>query len=336
MLIAPMPRSPYTRAIRTVTWVVFVVIAWIAQPVHAQETPEPPAQETPEPPAQETPEPPATPLDVGHDAVGRTLSRIARAMDRFFSESTEYTDTKGSWARLRLNALARENGVHKFTTDFAVRLALPHTAKKFNLVLESDDESYPTGFRDPLSASTSPVYSGGMRYILADTKDTHAHVDVGAEFGNPIDAFLRGRAIRTFHWGKWQLRAAETLTWYQSNRKNSLTELTLDRLLAPDWLWREFVGARIAHPTSETKAVVSSSVYHRIDERHALQFELLGRGLDDPARVSAYEINLRYRWRSKKRNWLYYEIQPQEYYSEFYSFKPLASIYFRIEFLFRG
>jgi hypothetical protein len=322
MVFAPLHRSRCTHVFRMLAWTALVAVALLARPTFAQDPQEPAA----------------TPLDRGHDMIGRTLNTVARAIDRFFSNSTEFTDAKGNWARLGLNVRAREDGVREYSSDVALRLALPKTAKKYNLVLQSDSdaETEPVGFRDPLSAATSPVYSGGMRYIISQKKDSSANVDVGADLTTPIDAYLRGRTRRTFHWGRWQLRAAETLTKYQSGRQNALTELTLDRLLAPDWLWRNYLGAKIAHPISESVVVLSDSIYHRINERHAYQFELLGRGLDGPARVHEYQVNFRYRIRSKKRNWVYYEIAPQELYSEDFGFKPLASIYFRIEFLFTG
>ncbi len=276
-------------------------------------------------------------LDKSRTVVTRTINRVARAVDRFFSNSDVYTDTKGNWATLGLGVRIRSDGVKEYTSVVAARLALPNTEKKYNFLVESNqDTTSPTGATDPLSAVTAPVYSGGLRYIVTDSKTWHVHLDAGAEFATPVDAFVRGRVRRNFTWKRTQLRMAETLTEYQSGRQHAVTELVVDHLLARYWLWRNALTVQAAHPLSEAYSVLSSSIFHRIDERHAVQLEVLSHGLDDPPRIHEYQLNLRYRIRSEMRDWVFYEIAPQRRYSEDNGFDPVNSIYFGVELQFRG
>jgi hypothetical protein len=276
-------------------------------------------------------------LDKSRKVVARTINRVARAVDHFFANSDVYTNTEGSWASLGLGVRLRSDGKQEFVSNVEARLALPNTEKKYNLLVESNTTTPdPISAIDPLSAVTKPVYTGGLRYIVTDSKTWHVHFDVGVEFNTPLDAFVRTRVSRTYPWERTQLRLAETLTKYQSGRANTLSEVVLDNLLPHKWLWRNSLALKVASPRSESYSLYSSSLFHRIDKRHAIQLQALAYGLDDPARIHEYQLNLRYRIRSKTRDWVFYEIAPQRLYNENNGFQPVTSIYLRVDLLFRG
>ena len=276
-------------------------------------------------------------LDKSRNVVARTIDRVARAVDRFFANSDVYTNTEGSWASLGLGVRLRSDGKQEFVSDVEARLALPNTEKKYNLLVESNATTPdPISAIDPLSAVTKPVYTGGLRYIVTDSPTWHMHFDAGVEFNTPLDAFVRTRVSRTYTWTGTQLRLAETLTKYQSGRANTLSEVVLDQLLPRKWLWRNSFALKVASPRSESYSLYTSSLFHRIDQRRAIQLQALAYGLDDPARMHEYQFNLRYRIRSKTRDWVFYEIAPQQLYNETNGFQPITSIYLRVDLLFRG
>lgn len=277
------------------------------------------------------------PLERTRSSVTRSLNYLTRKLDAFFGDNREYEDTIGSWARINLQARVQEKAPTEFNSSVQVRIALPRTESRFNIVIESDaNKDLEQGLfsADPVSAVTDPTYSGGLRYIIKHNEKWYAHADAGIQFGAPIDVFMRGRLRRNYKWNSWRFQAAETLTLYQSGRAYAVTQMDLEHLLTGKLLFRNRLSLSVRKAPEESDWSFDTSFIQRLDSVQAMQYQYIVRGNYATLHATDFSFNLRYR-RRLQRKWIFLEIIPQALYSETYNFAYTPSIYFKLEMLFR-
>ncbi|MEE8388402.1 MAG: hypothetical protein V3R65_07495 [Acidiferrobacterales bacterium] len=277
------------------------------------------------------------PLERTRLSVTYSLNYLTRKLDAFFGDNREYEDTIGSWVKINLQARVQEKASTEFSSAVQVRIALPRTESRFNIVIESDaNEDLEQGLfsADPVSAITDPTYSGGLRYIIKHSEKWYAHADAGIQFGAPIDVFTRGRLRRNFKLNSWRFQAAETLTLYQSGRAHAVTQADLEHLLTGKLLFRNRLSLSIRKAPEVSDWSFDASFIQRLDSAQAMQYQYIVRGNYATLHATDFSFNLRYR-RRLQHKWIFLEIIPQALYSEANNFAYTPSIYFKLEMLFR-
>lgn len=287
--------------------------------------------------AEDENKPDPDPLERARSSVTRSLNYLTKILDAFFGDNREFEDSVGSWARVNLQARVQEKTAAEYNSSVQVRIALPRTAGRFNIVIENDasqDPAQDVFSTDPISAVTDPTYSGGLRYIIKHDQKWYAHADAGIQFAAPADAFIRGRLRRNFRWKSWRFQAAETLTRYQSGRAHAVTQLDLEHLFAGNLLFRNRLNLGIRKLPEKSDWSFDTSVIQRLDKVQAIQYQYLVRGNYATLKATDFSLNLRYR-RRLQRKWIFVEISPQALYSEANNFAYTPSVYFKLEILFR-
>lgn len=288
-------------------------------------------------PAQDEKKSEPDPLERTRSSVTRSLNYLTRKLDAFFGDNREYEDTIGSWARINLQARVQEKASTEYNTSVQVRIALPRTENRFNIVIENDanrDLDQGIFSADPVSAVTDPAYSGGLRYIIKHSEKWYAHADGGIQFGAPIDVFTRGRLRRNVKLNGWRFQAAETLTLYQSGRAHAVTQADLEHLLTGKLLFRNRLSLSVRKAPEVSDWSFDTSFIQRLDSVQAMQYQYIVRGDYATLHATDFSVNLRYR-RRLQRKWIFIEIIPQALYSEANNFVYTPSIYIKLEMLFR-
>lgn len=276
-------------------------------------------------------------LEQTRQTVTHALNYLTRKIDAFFSDSREYEDATGSWAKVNLQMRVQENKMAEYVSTVQIKIALPRTENRFNIVVQNDTENELGDgdvSNDPLTAVTDPVYSGGLRYVIKRNEKWYAHISAGIQFSTPIDFFIRGRLRRNFKWGDWRFLVAETATLYQSGRSTTLTHIDLEHLIAKKLLYRNRLIVKIEQAPEVSDWSFDTSLFHRLDSKQAIQYQTIVLGDYDTLRATDFSVNLRYR-RQLQRKWIFLEITPQVLFSEINNFTNTSSIYFKLEFLFR-
>lgn len=265
------------------------------------------------------------------------INRLAQMLDSIFGDDREYKKSSNSWVRLNLISKFPQYGVPEYDAPIQVRLALPRTENRFSLVVESEstgsiDESPISG--DPLTAVTDPAYRGGLRYIIGENENWYAHTEIGLQFGDPMDAFSRGRVGRNTLWAKWRGRFTGTVSFFQSGRRESTTQYDLDRLISPNLLFRNSAKITFLNTIKDSSWAFGNSFYQRFSERRGLQYQVSVLGKHGPLRASTYNLNLRFRQRLQ-RKWMFIELTPQVSFDEVNGFAASPALILKYEMLFR-
>ncbi len=276
-------------------------------------------------------------LERSRSSVTRSLNYITEKIDAFFGDNRTYEDSVGSWARLNLQTRVQQKASPEYNSSVQVRIALPRTQGRFNVIVESDtSQNLEDGVfsNDPLTAVTDPTYSGGLRYIIRHDDKWYAHADAGIQFGAPIDLFVRGRLRRNYQLKEWRFQVAETVTFYQSARAHAVTQADLEHLLNKNLLFRNRLTLGLRKLPEKSDWSFDTSFIQRLDSKQAIQYQYMVLGNYDTLYVTDFIFNLRYR-RNLQRKWMFIEITPQVLYSEINNFAYTPSIYFKLEMLFR-
>ena len=78
-------------------------------------------------------------LDAPQKNISTGLEWLSKRIDVFFANENIYNESTGSYARLSATTIFRDGGKKSFLGDLNVRVELPHTQKKLNLIIETDE-----------------------------------------------------------------------------------------------------------------------------------------------------------------------------------------------------
>ena len=84
--------------------------------------------------AEDENKPDPDPLELARSSVTRSLNYLTKILDAFFGDNREFEDSIGSWARVNLQARVQEKTAAEYNSSVQIRIALPRTAARFNIV----------------------------------------------------------------------------------------------------------------------------------------------------------------------------------------------------------
>ena len=292
------------------------------------------------------PDPPAEyiySIDAPRDYLSRKFVTFASEIDRFFGDDRNFQESNQSVFQLDLTRVEVTGGDRKFVLSGRAKLHLPVAEERLHLLVESNPEQNVTG-EPPKSQSVlqekvvaPQSYGVAARYEKSEESRWHFSTDAGIRASNgSLQPFTRARGSYAIPLGQWQLKAAESLFWFNLIGAGETTQLDLERVISEPILFRASSIVTWLDAKQNFDMRQDLSIYQTLNERTALLYQASVVGVSEPeAQVSDYILLLLYRYRLH-RDWVFFELSPQLHFPQEknYHSKPLLSL--RLEMLFDG
>lgn len=281
-------------------------------------------------------------VDRAQDYVGDAVEALARYFDGFFGGELAYAEATGSYLQVGGEALWKDDGTWDFGDRIFLRLLLPHTQKRFRLVLASQrealaEEPRPAEEQPPSTTATESRQTLlGIEGLVQDTRRWRVSLTGGVKFPYPPDPFTRLRGRWQTPLGLWNFRLAQSFFWFLSDGLGERTSVDFERRLAEPLLLRLSSEATYLWDDNNFDLVQALAVYHRLSARDALTYRYSVQAETNPAtRIMEHVVSVRYR-RLLYRDWLFCELEPGVRYSRDDDFDRIAFVAFRLDALARG
>ncbi|MEO8224229.1 MAG: hypothetical protein ABI661_05445 [Gammaproteobacteria bacterium] len=196
------------------------------------------------------------------------------------------------------------------------RYAFPALKQRLRLTLGRGDEQElveerPANTENPLPATFQSVNDDAWLLGLGYSKqsDLDQGFGIGVRLQSRLDPYVK--ATYRYNWifdNTNMLRFRETPFWRRTRGFGTTTQVTLDRLVAPQLLLRWNNNATIAQDTSGFEWGSNVSAYQSFDPGRAISYTALLRGeTSADVRIQNYGVETRYRQRMF-RKWLFLEL----------------------------
>lgn len=275
-------------------------------------------------------------LDEPQEAISKRIIRFANWLDSFFGEPRIFEEIPENYLQMNFQSLAQDHRSPRYRAEFRGKITLPHTEERLKLLIESEpeDEDPAAAPESPAQALESQQQSVGLRYLNVPTEQWRINTDAGVRLRTSPDPFVRLRLRRLYALKKWNLRAAETLFWYDSSGTGSTTQLDLERVLNSKFFFRATSLATWLEETGYFNLSQEFALYHNLDSRRVLSYQVVTSGISRPEpHVTNHLLSVRLR-QQIHRDWLFMEINPQVNFPRDQQFHAVKSISFKLEFLF--
>jgi hypothetical protein len=313
-----------------------------AEAVQPAEPPQPTIQTTqPAQPAQ--PSSLLSSMDAERDYLSGKIISFATDIDRFFGDQRNYQETNNSVMQLDLDRVTGYSGDRKFSLSARANLNLPATEKRLHLLLESNPDQNIEGAPaqnqfTPLNnqVNTPQSYGLALRYeqVKEELKASHFNADAGLKFqGIKINPFVRTSVSYSIPLDQWRLKAWETVYWFNTIGAGETTQVDLEHILSPSVMFRATSSATWLKDTPYYNLRQDLSLYHTVDERTALLYQLSALGVSSPQWQTTMNVaSIFYRYRLHQQ-WMYFELSPQLYFPRTNNFQSAFTLSMRLEVL---
>lgn len=281
-------------------------------------------------------------VDRAQEYVGDVVEALARYFDGFFGGELAYEEATGSHLQVGGEALWEDDGTWDFDDRVFLRLVLPHTQKRFRLVIESQrdalaEEPGPPG-KQPASLTPSESRRTllGLEGLLQQTRRWRVSLTGGVKFPFPPDPFTRLRGRWQTPLGSWNFRFAQSFFWFLSDGLGEATSVDFERRLSEPLLLRLSSQATYIWDDNNFDLLQALAVFHRLSARDALTYRYALQGETHPAtRIANHVVSVKYR-RKLYRDWLFFEVEPGLRYTREDDFERIAFVAFRLDALASG
>lgn len=253
-------------------------------------------------------------------------------VDSFFSEEITTDDVKGSRAKLSFytRRVLGEPVDYKF--GLSVKLVLPNTNERLNLLLESEDEDARES--NPVESVENTNYSAALRFIINETDRWKTNLDTGVRWRIPPVAFVRFRARRFSYFSEWEMKTTQTLSYFSDEGWSALTRVQGNYPINIKKQFRLSAQADYLLNDDYFKLSYGAGLYHRLSTKAALGFVAGAAGnTQNGATFDAYNAGVRYR-RQVWKNYVFAEVSPELIWTSDYDYESTPVITFRLETVF--
>jgi hypothetical protein len=293
------------------------------------------------PPLDESLENAVSVTDAPRDYLSEKFLGFVNGVDRFFGDDRNFQESRDSVLQFDITRVSGYGSEHKFVYSGRAKVHLPNTEKKLHLLIESDPEkstSTDASRNQPLQTGVAPApksLGAGVRFEKAEDERWHYSTDGGLKFqGLNTAPFARTRISYAQPFDLWQLKAAETLFWFNTIGAGETTQLDLERPISEPLLFRATSNATWLHDKQNMDLRQDFTLFHKIDDRNALLYQASAIGVSRPnTHVTDYVLLLLYRYRLH-RQWMYLELSPQLHFPEGRNYRRSGMLSMRLEILF--
>lgn len=253
----------------------------------------------------------------------RKIHLLSNRLDSFFGESR--TDDEASYSTLRVEQSQSWTELKGFSNDFQVRfnLRLRNIERWGEKIEESliqwleKKEEEEKQRKDGSSREPGPASRAKKEIKL-----WNINWENRAGYTNKLVYFsiLRGR--RNFNGKDFVHRFSQQIGWSNTEEWQARTELSSDRDIAQNWLYRFGHGIQWAMTSRDLSTSHGPSWLQSIDDFNSISYDIrYGTGLDGQAWYGdSYSIGMTYRKLFSNR-WLYFQVTPQVVFERPQNFK---------------
>lgn len=300
----------------------------------------------PQAPPPPSPEPLAEIIgvaDAPRDYIADKFVGFVNSVDRFFGDDRNYQESNDSVLQFDITRVMGYGGEHRFVLSGRAKARLPNTERKLHILIESDPDKNVSSDAarnqpvQPRAKSTPDSYGAGVRYEKTEEDRWHYSTDGGLKFqGLNTTPFVRTRVSYALPLEEWQLKAAETLFWFNTIGAGETTQLDIERIYSTTLMFRSTSNATWLHDNQYFDLRQDLTFFHTLGDRRALLYQASAIGVSRPnAHVNDYVLLLIYRYRLH-RKWMYVELSPQVHFPKERNFKSSGAIGLKLEVLFDG
>lgn len=251
-------------------------------------------------------------IDAWHAKWSSNVVSTARYLDNFFADPLLDEESNGTRVKLSLGALFKEREDAKLISRVNLRLHLPRTSRKLQLVVEDLVESDQSASgREIISDFQDSNPSASLRYNLSRKKRYKLDADAGIRTGDNDQVFIRLRAERRFDVTEnLKLKLTESVYWYSADGWVSLTQMEFNQQLGWNLLFRTKSELEWAEEDDGVTPIQTFSLFKTLSKRRAIRWDVGGKWPESPnPSETMYYTSVAFR-RLAYRDWLYLELTP--------------------------
>ena len=281
-------------------------------------------------------------IDAGHQTISKSLLITAKWLDAFFSNEQHEDEENRSTLRVQTTAFQEEGEDAQFDAKVRVRLLLPRTEDKLQLVFSgyTDEELDIDDTRDEKKGQLSETSdekdtSASLWYFLKSTIAHNVSTRVGVRLKSGKAIIYAGPRYRYFkNLEKWSFRFTESVRWYSDTGWESITGLDFERPLVESLLFRTHIGGAWYEEKTGYFSNLTFSLYQTLGHKRALEYswsnDFETRPID---RLTESALRIRYR-QTIWREWLFLEITPQVRFPADQDYDTIPGISIKLEAVF--
>jgi len=282
-------------------------------------------------------------VDAGHAYASAGVRGLGAWIDGFFSDERYEAELNESWARVRIDNFSELYEGSDLEARARLHLKLPALNKRIRFELlsagEADEDLATTD--ETVSTQQSDLapdsIAAALSYFFQNDERRSISTRLGVKFDgydpNPF-AGLRYREQVEFH-ENWNFRFVQRFRYFSLDGLESRTIFGLDHALPSEVLLRWELDGTWLEEQPNYSYGVNFAVFQPLDEKSAVEYQLLNSFETDPHRLDEVTLRLRYR-RQVWREWLIFELAPQLAMRRARNYDPVPGFLFRIEMTFGG
>ena len=251
-------------------------------------------------------------------------------VDTFFSDTVTDDDVEGSRARLSWFTRRELGDPVDYRFGLSVKLVLPNTNERLNLLLESDEDE-DNREADPIESLENPEYTAALRFILDETEEWKTNIDAGVRWGIPPDPFIRLRARRYVYLSEWEMRFTQQFYYRTQDGWGEETQIRFDHPINVEKLFRVEAKAEYQLNQDYLDLSYSAGLFHQFSRHSALAYTFGASG-DTQQHATFYQYSARVRSRqSLYQDWVFAEVAQELVWERDKDYETTPVIMFRIE-----
>jgi hypothetical protein len=232
-------------------------------------------------------------------------------IDTFFGDDVIDDDVSGSRAKLSFFTRRVIGQPVDYNYGISIKLVLPNTNERFNLLLQSSEEEEGERENNPINSVENVEYSTALRYVFQETERWKVNLDTGVRWGLPPEPFSRLRFRRYAYFDDFRFKATQSFLWSASDGIGEKTNVELNQPLNIDRLIRYSGGAQYLLKDDYFNLNYGLELFHELNAKEVLAYYYRAAGdtISD-ATFNNYGIGIRYR-RKIYQDWVFAEVNPE-------------------------
>lgn len=232
-------------------------------------------------------------------------------VDTFFSDDIIEDDVNGSRAKLSFFTRRKIGQPVDYKYGVSVKLVLPNTDERFNLLLQSSDNDEDERESNPIDTIENVEYSSALRYVFQESQRWKVNLDTGIHWGLPPNPFSRLRFRRYAYFDDFSFKTTQNFLWSSKDGLGEETKVEFSQPLNIDRLMRYSASAEYLVKDEYFTLDYNVTLYHELNAAEILAYYFRASGdTIDTITFNNYGLGIRYR-RKVYQDWMFAEVNPE-------------------------
>ena len=280
--------------------------------------------------------------------VGGRVVEFSNDIDSLFGDKSKGDAINGSQLKLSWLAVKVEGEEVTHSPEIDLRLVLPRTEKKLQVVVERRRKQVSDVFQDKESGGKSKtsetlvgdedsVLTAGVRYLIKQGSNWNLYTEGGIKVKIPLQPFASLNGGRKFLLSdNWSMNFRANLMWFLDQGLSETTTLDFDHPFKKRFLFRIGNSLTWVDETGQLNASNGPRLYHKLDDRRGLRYFFSALSRKNPKmHVYSYEGGFYYR-ELIYSDWITYETGVKGEFNIEKNWEFVPSVSFKLEMLLGG